>query len=476
MNLVKLDEHQNNGATGGAKKDHFLGIFLVTIAFGYIFNYFLKSQLLEIILSIGIAVFIILSLSALEGSLKIITYFLLIAAITILVGVRAPFGEWLDGVRVNLTLVSIFTLVPLLGIPVRLGGYLESLKQLFARVNPKSSFVFLVTQALAHALGVVFNIGSISILHYLSKAAPIQSPRLLVSAINRGFLSVIFWSPYFGAVAVVLSMLSTKWGTILPYSLGFVLVSFFVSFSVDWSLIQKSDAYFALEMSATKEDAYAPHLNNRFVKKKVIELFLLLLVMMMIVLGIEFFTGLEVAVIICLVALLFPMLLSFFQRNQAIYLVELKGHVFKTLPRMRKEVVLFLVSGFFSAAFMKTDMSNTLITLVTGIFGGFTIGIAYCIVLVIVLSSVAGLHPIVPVTVFASSFDPSLLGFSPEYFSILLLASWGVSSTISPATASSNLLANLWHIEVTRIAFRWNMKYGIVMAILLPIYLEVVGV
>lgn len=145
MNLVKLDEHQNNGATEGAKKDHFLGIFLVTIAFGYIFK---------------------------------------IAAITILVGVRAPFGEWLDGVRVNLTLVSIFTLVPLLGIPVRLGGYLESLKQLFARVNPKSSFVFLVTQALAHALGVVFNIGSISILHYLSKAAPIQSPRLLVSAIN----------------------------------------------------------------------------------------------------------------------------------------------------------------------------------------------------------------------------------------------------------------------------------------------------
>ncbi|EKN63519.1 hypothetical protein P9E76_17330 [Schinkia azotoformans] len=142
---MKLDEHQNNGATEGAKKDHFLGIFLVTIAFGYIFK---------------------------------------IAAITILVGVRAPFGEWLDGVRVNLTLVSIFTLVPLLGIPVRLGGYLESLKQLFARVNPKSSFVFLVTQALAHALEVVFNIGSISILHYLSKAAPIQSPRLLVSAIN----------------------------------------------------------------------------------------------------------------------------------------------------------------------------------------------------------------------------------------------------------------------------------------------------
>ena len=327
---------------------------------------------------------------------------------------------------------------------------------------------------MAHALGVVFNIGSISIVHYLSKAAPIQSPRLLVSAINRGFLSVIFWSPYFGAVAVVLSMLSTKWGTILPFSLGFVLVSFLVSFAVDWSLIQKSDATFALEMSATKEVEHAPNLNNRLVKKKVIELFSLLLLMIIIVLGIEFVSGLEVAIIICLVALLFPLIWSFLQKNQEMYFVELKGHVFNTLPRMRKEVVLFLVSGFFSAAFMKTNMSGTLINYITDLFGGFTIGIAYCIVLVIVILSVAGLHPIVPVIVFASSFDPSLLGFSPEYFSVLLLASWGVSSTISPATASSNLLANLWNIEVTTIAFRWNMRYGIIMTIVLPIYLEIV--
>lgn len=472
--MLKQDGRQKISATRGTVKDHFLGIFLVAIAFGYIFNYFLESRLLEIILSIGIVVFITLSLSALQGSLRIITYFLLITAITIFIGVRAPIEEWLDGVRVNLTLASIFTLVPLLGIPVRLGGYLESLKLLFARVNPKSSFVFLVTQTLAHALGVVFNIGSISIVHYLSKAAPIQSPRLLVSAINRGFLSVIFWSPYFGAVAVVLSMLSTKWGTILPFSLGFVLISFFVSFAVDWSLIQKSDATFALEMSATKEVEHAPNLNNRLVKKKVIELFSLLLLMIMIVLGIEFVSGLEVAIIICLVALLFPLIWSFLQKNQEMYFVELKGHVFNTLPRMRKEVVLFLVSGFFSAAFMKTNMSGTLINYITDLFGGFTIGIAYCIVLVIVILSVAGLHPIVPVIVFASSFDPSLLGFSPEYFSVLLLASWGVSSTISPATASSNLLANLWNIEVTTIAFRWNMRYGIIMTIVLPIYLEIV--
>lgn len=475
MNLVKQNDRQNNG-TRESTKDHFLGIFLVAIAFGYIFNYFLESQLLGKILSVGIVVFILFSLSALQGSLKIITYSLLLAAIVIFVGVKAPIGDWLDGVRINLTLVSIFTLVPLLGIPVRLGGYLESLKYLFERVHPKSSFVFLITQGLSHALGVVFNIGTISIVHYLSKAAPIQSPRLLVSAINRGFLSVICWSPYFGAMAVVLSMQSTKWGTILPFSLGFVLVSFFVSFAVDWPLIKKSDASFALEMSATKEEAHIPHLNNRSIKKKVIELFLLLLVMMMLVLGIELFSGLEMAIIICLVALLFPLLWSFFQRNHVTYFVELKDHIFNTLPRMRKEVVLFLVSGLFSAAFMKTDMSGTLINLVNDIFGGFTIGIAYCIVLVIVISSVVGLHPIVPVTVFASSFDPSLLGFSSEYFSVLLLSSWGVSSTISPATASSNLLANLWHIDVTTIAFRWNMKYGIIMAILLPIYLEIVNI
>lgn len=191
MKLVKSGERQNIGTTI-SKKDSFLGIYLVIIALSYVFIYFFPIQQAEMIVSSLIIIFIFLSLPALQGSLKVITYTLLIIAITLFLSLKAPMLDWFDGVRVNLTLVSIFTLVPLLGIPVRLGGYLESLKILFERLNPKSSFVFIITQTLTHVLGVVLNIGSISIVHYLSKVAPIQSPRLLISAINRGFVSVIF--------------------------------------------------------------------------------------------------------------------------------------------------------------------------------------------------------------------------------------------------------------------------------------------
>ncbi|HHY72391.1 MAG TPA: hypothetical protein GX497_04030 [Bacillus bacterium] len=457
-------------------KNQFLGLFLVLIAFSYVCIYFFPIPLLETAVSIFIVIFIILALPALVGSLKIITYTLLVLAITMLVAVKAPIGEWIDGVRVNLTLVSIFTFVPLLGIPVRLGGYLESLKLLFERLNPKPTYVFLITQTLTHLLAVVLNIGSISIVHYLSKAAPIQSARLLVSAVNRGFISVIFWSPYFAAMAVVLSMLPITWGAILPYSLGIVLISFVVSILIDWSFITKANITFAHEVSAAKEEEIPAESGGKSDKQKLSELIFLLLFMMLTILGIEFFSSLTMVVIICLVAFLFPLLWSLLYKKQREYGAELKDHIYITLPRMKKEVVLFFVSGFFSAAFVATNISATIINSLNEFFGGFTIGIAYCIVLVIITTSIVGMHPIVPVTIFAASFNPSLLGFSPEYFAILLLVSWGISNSFSPATASNNLIANLWGVDITKVTWRWNMKYGMILAILLPIYLEIVNI
>ncbi|WP_458414220.1 hypothetical protein ACNQFZ_04830 [Schinkia sp. CFF1] len=470
---MERDDSRNVGANI-IKIDRLLGIYIVTIALFFVFTYFFPIKQMDVVVSILIFIFLLWSLPGLQGSLKIITYLLFIFAIILFIYVKAPIGSWLAGVRVNLTLVSIFALVPLLGIPVRLGGYLDSLKILFTRLNPKSSSVFLITEVLTHLLGVVLNVGSISIVHYLSKAAPIQSPRLLVSAVNRGFISVIFWSPYFAAMAVILSMLPITWGAILPYSLGFVLISFLVSIIVDWPFIQKVEVGFAAEVSATSESSANGEMISS--KKKLVELFSLLLFMMLAVLGVEFFSSLNMSIIICLVALLFPLLWSLIYKKQSGYVNEVKNHVFQTLPRMRKEVVLFFVSGFFSAAFVQTNISAAVIQSMNELFGGFQIGIAYCIVFTLIFTSVVGLHPIVSITIFASSFNPELLGFSTEYFAVLLLAAWGISNSISPATASNNLLANLWGEDITKVSLRWNLKYGLVMAILLPIYLEILQV
>jgi DcuC family C4-dicarboxylate transporter len=85
-----------------------------------------------------------------------------------------------------------------------------------------------------------------------------------------------------------------------------------------------------------------------------------------------------------------------------------------------------------------------------------------------------GLHPIVTVKIFVTSIEPQSLGFSPEYFAVLLLASWGIGNTVSPASAVNHLISNFWNLDVTDVSYKWNFKYVIAMSLLLPVYLMLI--
>jgi hypothetical protein len=90
-------------------------------------------------------------------------------------------------------------------------------------------------------------------------------------------------------------------------------------------------------------------------------------------------------------------------------------------------------------------------------------------------TSIIGLHPIVPVTILSGGIDPSSVQINPLYFTVLLLGSWGLSNPISPASAVNNLLAGLLKKTVFEVA-ALNYKFAGCMAIVLVIYLLVVGI
>lgn len=102
-------------------------------------------------------------------------------------------------------------------------------------------------------------------------------------------------------------------------------------------------------------------------------------------------------------------------------------------------------------------------------------GTAFSLSLLIVLTAVVGIHPIVVVTIFVTSIKPEMIGFSPELFAVLLLASWGVSNTISPSTAVNNLLANLLKVDVFVLSIHWNFKYVSIMLFVIPVYLIIIS-
>ncbi|MBT2757848.1 hypothetical protein J7E71_18335 [Mesobacillus foraminis] len=444
------------------------GAIIALLALGYILLELFPSHSIKTMVSLAIMMIILLVLPMIRGSLMVISAVLLTAGIFLMAMYGATWEEWLKASRVNLTLVAIFLFTPLLGIPVRTGGYVEALKTVMAGKMDNPNFLFAGSSLLSHILGVVLNIGAISIVHELTKASRIENKRMVASSINRGFISTIFWSPYFSAMALILSSLPVKWGDILFYALGLSLIALIISYAFE-------RPYTVKNVGEEREEPLSEGERKKAVWK-VVELFLLLFLMVAVVLVAEKLTTSSMTFIICILSAMFPLVWCGLKREWGGYKREFKHHVFVGIPRMKKEIVLFLIAGFFSGAFVKSGWSTFIVEGLNGAFSGHQIAIAYLIAFAIVTTAVMGLHPIVVVTIVATSIDPLKLGFSYEFFAILLLSSWGISNTVSPATAVNNLLSALLKEDLFKVSVHWNLKFALVMLIIIPIYLKWVGI
>ncbi|WP_370221705.1 hypothetical protein [Cytobacillus sp.] len=446
------------------------GILIGFLAIGFILLQVFPGEVVNLFVSMISLAVIIWVLPGIRGSTLIISVFLLISAVFLMIYHHVPALEWFKSIRINITLVAIFLVVPLLGIPVKTGGYVESLKIVLYKKMNEPYFFYFGTTFLTHILGVVLNIGSVSIVNQLTSASNIKAPRLVANAINRGFITTIFWSPYFSAMALVLSQLPIKWTSIVMYSIGLAVIGLLVSLLLDRKQILASKPVGA-ERAIDWDEAKHTH-----AKKKVTELFVYLIVITAAVLLLEFLTGYSIVLMICFVSIIFPFLWCFFSKKRIHYVNEFKDHIFIGIPRMKKEIVLFLIAGFFSGAFVHADLSNLLISFIQHTFGPFHLGISFFLASIVFITALVGIHPIVVVTIYVTSLTPELIGLSPEYFAILLLASWGITNTVAPATAVNNLLANLLKVDLFELSIRWNIKYVIIMLIIIPLYLELMGV
>ncbi|BAU28296.1 hypothetical protein DFP93_101374 [Aneurinibacillus soli] len=446
------------------------GIFIGLLACGYILLQFFHQHWLEIGLSIIIGLIIVTILPTLRGSTMVVSVVLLVGGIILLSANRAPVQEWLAGFRINLTLVALFIFSPLLGIPIKIGGYVQALKSVFKEKMNQPYFFFLGSSILTHILGTVLNIGSTAIVYHLSTASKIRVPRLLADGISRGFGSAIFWSPYFAAMALVLSQLPITWSSIVLPAIGLALISFVVSLLIDLPIIRQVTA----EDNQDDEEEIVHQTARTSGIKKVVELFSILLAIMAIVLVIERLSNFGMVVIICLVSLVFSFVWCMLAGKTGEYVRELRDHTFLSIPRMKKEVVLFLVAGFFSSALSHVNLGTFFVEQLNQVFGSFIIGKACFLSILVVLSAMIGLHPIIMISIFVTTIQPELIGVSNAFFAVLLLGSFGIANVISPASGANNLLSNVLRADILDVSIRWNRNYVFAMAIILPIYLQLI--
>lgn len=404
---------------------------------------------------------IALLLPKLKGTTFWLTLCFMVIGVVLLSVQKAEPQIWFESAGVNVTIVTLFLFAPLFGIPVRIPAYVEALKRFFEQRLRSKTALFAGTQLLTQMMGVFINVGSISVVYHMVFVKPQHGmTRLLANAMNRGFAGAILWSPYFAAMTLVTTSLGLSWSSVLFYMLGLAVLSIAVSWTVDLRELNRAEMEKQPETVKMEEDRASLPMG----------LALYLIAAIAVIISMEQVIPLPMVILICIAAVLFPLIWCLAKGETAVYRSGIKNHVTVTFPALQKEMTLFMAAGFFSGSIGVTNLGSYVPSLLGDIPLPISVTFTVLTILLIAGTSLIGLHPIVPVTLLAGGIDPLSVQISPVYFAVLLLGSWALSNPISPASAVNNLLAGLLKKPVFEMASP-NYKFAGCMAVVLLVYL-----
>jgi len=274
--------------------------------------------------------------------------------------------------------------------------------------------------------------------------------RLQTLALNRAMTLGAFWSPFYASMAVAVYFVPEAPLTELLL-VGLPLAVAGLLFSL-WELGRDRD-------TATFE-GYPIRPASLWFPALMASLVLLLH---------EWLPEIPVLVIITLLAPALSLLIYLgFQRRGERGARKVRNHVQQRLPQMRNEITLFLSAG------LMTQGINVLVGTLNGwqLFDSFTVPAATISLLAVMAASIAGIHPIIGISVLAS-----LVTIQPGQellFALVLLACWSVGTAVGPLSGINLALHGRYRVDVYQV-MRWNLPYAAVMTVLVIAVLALIG-
>lgn len=290
-----------------------------------------------------------------------------------------------------------------------------------------------------HLLGTILNLSTVFMIgDRLARRGPLTTPQLL--ALNRGLSSAALWSPFFASMGVVMTLApGMEYSRVLAVGLPLALLSGILT---TLELSRRFDLTEVAGFSLSPRSLLMP------------------VVMAALVMLFHFQLTPELG-IVSIITFLLPAvaLVSNLPAGPRWTLHRVRQHALSRLPGMRGEIALFLSAGLLTLGL------STLVAAATGsewtLFTHFGVAQATLSFLAIVVSAVAGLHPIIGVSVLASTLD--LSGTEQTLFAFTALASWAVGTSVGPLSGINLSLQGRYGVSGYRM-MRHNLGYALVLS------------
>ncbi len=372
------------------------------------------------------------------------------------------YSNWSYGFLKSMPIVALFLFVPLLQIPIELGGYTKYTER-FARTKLSSPGRFYwVTAGIFFLLAPVLNLSVYRIYYDIMKTVPLSKKTITLS-MQRSFTSVATWAPYFVGVGLIASYVPFK-------ILNFLTAAIFIAF------IQLLVCYLLYLWDVRSEKFVIPadFANNKDKEatKKMIGLSLWMLLLLVTIIPLEILLGKKMIVVVAIAAIFQSFFWSLFLGKAKQFMMELKPYFQQRGARVINETVFFLSAGFFAEilnrSFVGTWIANHIVYLTQTSSLFFTI---LLIMMVIPLLAAAGIHHMIPIIAIASTIPAEALGMPVTLYGLMFTITWGTSALISPFSPMNASVANTVDLDQFKVGPIWNAKAVLILIVVMSIVL-----
>ncbi len=314
---------------------------------------------------------------------------------------------------------------------------------------PVGRRAFLQTLVGLNLSSSVINISApILISDRIHRQKPLQ--RFTAQSFTRVFCGVSSWSPFFGAMAVVLTYVSeASLLAVIAAGLPFMLAGF-VAVLVEARLRYPDE----IENFV----GYPTHVSALRVPT---------ILILAVAAGSQILAETPILVLIALCALLVTAAVLWQRNGLAGAVTRLRDYVVEGLPRIVNELCLFLAAGVLAAGISALILHGVF----DNPFDRFDALTATQVLAIILLCAFCGIHPIVMI----SSFTPLILTLDPDpnLLAATFLFSWHLGTCSNPLSGTNLVFQGRYGIPGWKLAF-WNWPYALGMLIVAAFWLQAV--
>lgn len=407
--------------------------FILAMCFLFLIQYFVGSQELQYVLATFALVAFLGSITLARPTPRFFSILMFLAGIVFTILKGDGVEEAVQGITANLPLLTLLVLVPLLSIPLKMGGFFDSILSYLKQYQYHPRKLFLGITSVLFFLGPILNIGAIRIVHEFAQKLQMNST-FLSKAYLVGFSTTILWSPYFAAVAITLLYLQVSITDYVPYGLG-LGVLFLIIGNLMFSLWAGKQTF---EANNRHEESVSPEHGKR-IKFLAVIIFSLMSVTIIA----ESITHWSMLVLVSFVAILFPILWCLFSnqwKSLRQYLIDYRDN---SVPIMNNEIIMYISAGFFGQSLTGTSFGQGLSVFMINLAQISFLLFALFILITMVGVTYMGIHQVVVVTVLATQMDPIMLGTSKEILAMVIMLAWATSSVLSPVNPVNLLVSTL---------------------------------